>query len=212
MAADSTRNDGGYKYQAAGHNESHRYLIPGVEQALLEQVQEGKPKRLFDLGCGNGAMASYFADRGYSIRGVDASIEGIALAKKHRPDLDVTVGDVCTDLAATYGQYPLVLSTEVVEHVYYPRRYAKTLYDLVEPGGLAIVSTPYHGYLKNLALALSGKLDSHFTALLDHGHIKFWSEKTLRQLLGEAGFRSVDFRRVGRIAPLAKSMIALARK
>ena len=56
-----------------------------------------------------------------------------------------------------------------------PRRYAATLFDLAEPGGTAIVSTPYHGYWKNLAMALSGKLDAHFTALWDHGHIKFWS-------------------------------------
>ncbi|MFN3682011.1 MAG: hypothetical protein ACK4VP_08235, partial [Nitrospira sp.] len=77
-------------------------------------------------------------------------------------------------------------------------------------GGVAIVSTPYHGYWKNLALALSGKMDAHFTALWDHGHIKFWSIRTLRQLLQEAGFSEIRFLRVGRIPPLAKSMIAVA--
>jgi fructose-1,6-bisphosphatase/inositol monophosphatase family enzyme len=74
------------------------------------------------------------------------------------------------------------------------------------------VSTPYHGYWKNLALALAGKLDNHFTALWDHGHIKFWSIATLRHLLQEAGFQSIAFHRVGRIPLLAKSMIAVARK
>ena len=60
-------------------------------------------------------------------------------------------------------------------------------------------------------LALTGKMDDHFTALWDHGHIKFWSMKTLSTLLEETGFRDVDFRRVGRIPPLAKSMIAVAK-
>ena len=55
-------------------------------------------------------------------------------------------------------------------------------------------------------------MDAHFTALWDHGHIKFWSYKTLTILLEEAGFTDVKFSRVGRIAPLAKSMIATARK
>lgn len=77
---------------------------------------------------------------------------------------------------------------------------------------MAIISTPYHGYWKNLALALSGKMDAHFTALWDHGHIKFWSIDTLRRLLQEAGFAEIRFLRVGRIPPLAKSMIAVARK
>jgi 2-polyprenyl-6-hydroxyphenyl methylase/3-demethylubiquinone-9 3-methyltransferase len=79
-------------------------------------------------------------------------------------------------------------------------------------GGTAILSTPYHGYWKNLAMALTGKMDAHFTALWDHGHIKFWSVRTLTLLLEEAGFRDIHFERVGRIPPLAKAMIAVARR
>lgn len=79
-------------------------------------------------------------------------------------------------------------------------------------GGVAVISTPYHGYWKNLAMAVTGKMDAHFTALWDHGHIKFWSMKTLRQLLEEAGLKVERFERVGRIPLLAKSMIAVARK
>jgi hypothetical protein len=55
-------------------------------------------------------------------------------------------------------------------------------------------------------------MDGHFTALWDHGHIKFWSIETLTKLLNEAGFQDVRFHRVGRIPQLAKSMIAVARK
>ena len=101
---------------------------------------------------------------------------------------------------------------EVVEHVYAPRQFAKRVYDLLEPGGVAVISTPYHGYLKNLAIALLDKSDWHHTALWDHGHIKFWSIKTLGQLLTKAGFTDIKFLRVGRIPVLAKSMIAVARK
>lgn len=61
-------------------------------------------------------------------------------------------------------------------------------------------------------MATTGTLDAHFTALWDHGHIKFWSRATLRALLQEAGFVDIRFERVGRIPPLAKSMIAVARK
>lgn len=78
--------------------------------------------------------------------------------------------------------------------------------------GIAIISTPYHGYWKNLALALTGKMDAHFTALWDHGHIKFWSIKTLGKLLREAGFVDIRFKRVGQVPALAKSMVVIARK
>ena len=61
-------------------------------------------------------------------------------------------------------------------------------------------------------MALTNHMDKHFTALWDNGHIKFWSIDTLGELLREAGFVDVRFERVGRIPPLAKSMIAIARK
>ena len=50
-----------------------------------------------------------------------------------------------------------------------------------------MVTTPYNGYLKNVALAVSGSMDRHWTVLWDGGHIKFWSQKTLAALLLEHG-------------------------
>jgi 2-polyprenyl-3-methyl-5-hydroxy-6-metoxy-1,4-benzoquinol methylase len=115
-------------------------------------------------------------------------------------------------LAETYGQFPLVVSLDVIEHCFDPRGFAKTFYNMINRGGIGILSTPYHGYWKNLALALAGKWDEHLTALWDGGHVKFFSIATLRTLLTETGFNNVRFVRIGRVAPLAKSMIAIVRK
>jgi 2-polyprenyl-3-methyl-5-hydroxy-6-metoxy-1,4-benzoquinol methylase len=157
-------------------------------------------------------MAQALCSRGYDVTGVDPSETGIARARQSFPHLRLEVGSTEEDLGAHYGQFPAVVSLEVVEHVFAPREYAKRVFELLEPGGIAIISTPYHSYMKNLALALSGKMDAHFTALWDYGHIKFWSFKTLGILLREAGFIDVGFHRVGRFPILAKSMIATARK
>ncbi len=157
-------------------------------------------------------MANLLHEEGWDVAGVDPSEQGIAIANKAWPHLRLETGSAYDDLAARFGTFPVVTSLEVVEHVYAPREYARTLFNLLESGGTAIISTPYHGYLKNLALALAGKMDAHFTALWDHGHIKFWSIETLTILLKEAGFVDIRFHRVGRIPQLAKAMIAVARK
>lgn len=204
----------GYRYLDAGHSCAHSYLLPALRSELSRfkpSLGSSKP-RIFDLGCGNGSVAAFLADEGWDVTGIDPSVEGIATAKATHPDLRLELGSAYDDLAAKYGRFPVVVSLEVVEHIYAPRDYAKTLFDLVEPGGTAMISTPYHGYLKNLALALSGKMDRHFTALWDHGHIKFWSIPTLTTLLIDAGFDSVYFHRVGRVPAFAKSMIAIAQK
>ncbi len=203
----------GYVYDSGDHNDSHDYILPRVLKLLDGLGPKGSDsKRLFEVGCGNGSVASAVTSQGWSVTGVDPSDQGIQQANSRYPELNLHQGSAYDDLANLYGLYPVVLSLEVVEHVYDPRRYASTVFSLLERGGTAIISTPYHGYFKNLAMALSGKMDAHFTALWDHGHIKFWSCKTLSALLAEAGFVDIRFERVGRIPPLAKSMIAIARK
>jgi len=62
-----------------------------------------------------------------------------------------------------------------------------------------------------LALALSGRLDAHFTVLWDGGHIKFFSRRTLEQMLREQGFVATDFAGAGRWPYLWKSMLVKAR-
>lgn len=204
-------NISGYVWENAELNSSHSYLLPELKRILSGQTSL-KHKRLFELGCGNGSVANELTNLGWSVTGVDPSEQGISQAKARYPNIALNLGSTNDDLIQKYGQFPVVVSLEVVEHVYAPRKYAATLFGLVEKGGVAIISTPFHGYWKNLAMALLGKMDNHFTALWDHGHIKFWSERTLRILLEEAGFTDITFKRVGRIRPLAKSMIAIAHK
>lgn len=197
-----------YEYHDAELTSAHEYLLPEL-CSILGALDPSK-RRIFELGCGNGAVANYLSARGYSVTGIDASSEGISHARRAYPALDLTQASAYDDLQGRFGRFPIVLSLEVVEHLYYPRKFAFAVHDLLEPGGVAIISTPYHGYWKNLAMALSGRMDSHFTALWDHGHIKFWSRRSLGVLLEEAGLEIRDFRRVGRVPPLAKSMILVA--
>ncbi|MBK1706968.1 class I SAM-dependent methyltransferase [Halochromatium glycolicum] len=207
----------GYRYGHAGLNHSHGVLLPAVLDLITElerfdTLGGHRRRRLFELGCGNGSVAHALTERGWDVTGVDPSAEGIAQAQPAYPHLNLQLGSAYDDLAAQYGRFPVVLSLEVVGHVDAPRDYARTVFDLLENGGVALLSTPYHGYWKNLALALTGKMDAHFTALWDHGHIKFWSMKTLAELLREAGFINVHFERAGGMPALAKSMIAIAWK
>jgi 2-polyprenyl-3-methyl-5-hydroxy-6-metoxy-1,4-benzoquinol methylase len=197
-----------YGYSSPKPTWANAYLWPVVAR-VANSVSD---KRAFDLGCGNGATCNMLFDMGFQVTGIDPSESGIAIAKQAYPNIKTWVGSAYDDLARQYGSFPLVVSLEVIEHCFDPRRFTKTFCDLIEPGGVGIISTPYHGYFKNVVLAVSGKLDSHFTALWDGGHIKFFSIRTLRQLLNECGETDVDFYRVGRIPAVAKSMVAIVRK
>ena len=207
------RADMAYEYRDARAPHTRSYLWPTVLEELDREISRPTPTRsVFDLGCGNGSFMAELVERGFDVCGVDSSRTGVAQARQTWPGIPSFVGSAYDDLSDSYGQWPAVVSLEVVEHVYAPRTFARSLFSLVVPGGVAILSTPYHGYMKNLALAVTGKWDQHFTALRDHGHIKFWSVRTLSALLAEAGFVEIRFRFAGRMPMLAKSMVAIARR
>jgi len=187
-------------------------ILPVVLDAIDSLALTGSDRRIFDVGCGNGSVAYALSAKGYEVVGVDPSKQACEHWKRAYPNLKLSLGSAYDDLRTRFGQFPVVISLEVIEHLYSPWKFASTVHDLLYDGGTAIISTPFHGYFKNLALAVTGKWDTHFNVLSQCGHIKFWSVKTLSRLLIEAGFRSIHLRRVGRIPPLAKSMIAAAGK
>jgi 2-polyprenyl-3-methyl-5-hydroxy-6-metoxy-1,4-benzoquinol methylase len=183
-----------------------RYLL-GPLLRLAGPLRPGT--RVLDAGCGNGFYAAQFLARGCVVVGVDLGEAGIAHARKTYPQGRFELAEVDPTLLPRLGEDPfdLVISTEVIEHLYQPKAFVAGCFAALKPGGRFVCTTPYHGYLKNLALAATNKFDLHVNPLQDGGHIKFWSRRTLSVLLTQAGFRKIRFAGAGRVPGLWKSMV-----
>lgn len=192
--------------------ESSSYINP----AVIALARAAGASRVLDAGCGNGALAVQLAAAGFTVTGIDGDATGIEHARGRGAPVRFEVADFALAPAdqglLADGPFDAVVSTEVVEDLYAPHELARFAYQALRPGGTLVISTPYHGYLKNLALALAGKWDHHLTANWHGGHIKFWSRATLGRLLTDAGFQITGFQGVGRLPFLWKSMILIARK
>ncbi len=207
-------NDDGieaYGWTSAEAPQSCGYITP----AVLAVLTSLGARRVLDLGAGNGGLCAALAGAGFQVVGVEQDGEGVAIARSRCPGVAVHqfgVQDDPAQLLAHEDRFDAVVSTEVVEHLFSPHLLPIYAAAVLRDGGHLVVSTPYHGYLKNLALALFDKWDHHHTALWHGGHIKFWSRATLGALLEDNGFTVVGFRGVGRVRYLWKSMILIARK
>ena len=170
-------------------------------------------RSICDLGCGNGHIAGRLGLHGYEVTGIDASRSGIGIAQRAYPSATFIEATIDRGLE-NFGLpgFDLVISSDVIEHLYRPSDLVEAAYSLLKPGAYLLLGTPYHGYLKNLALAVAGRMDSHFSALHDGGHIKFFSVKTLSQLMIAHSFQDLSFTFYGRASWLWKNMICHARK
>lgn len=200
-----------YEWTEERGKSAHSYLYEDLKSLLDKNTNT----KILDVGCGNGLMASSLIDEGYDVYGTDGSETGILIAQKHKPDRFL-VQDLSSEYLPIEFQdieFNSIISTEVIEHLYNPRSYIDFCKTVLTKngGGEIIISTPYHGYLKNLVMSASGKMDAHFTALWNGGHIKFWSRETLTKLLEEYGFEILEFKGSGRFPYLWKSMFIKAR-
>ena len=196
-----------WQAEGAGNGESGEKLT----RVFVELVRNLDGVRsICDLGCGNGHISGRLAALGYSVTGVDASASGIQIARRSYPDVQFFRALIDGDLEL--GKFDLVISSDVIEHLYRPSDLLEAAQALLIPGGQILVGTPYHGYLKNLVLAATGKMDAHFSALHDGGHIKFFSVRTLSSLMKGYAFEELSFSFYGRAPWLWKNMICHARK
>ncbi|WP_342597894.1 class I SAM-dependent methyltransferase [Cyanobacterium aponinum UTEX 3222] len=163
---------------------------------------------MLDLGCGNGSFSHIIAQAGYEVTGVDDSPSGIKFAQQTYSNCQFIQESIYDISPEKLGKkFDIIVAIDVIEHLFYPKELAKVAKKCLNSDGYLIVTTPYHGYWKNLALSIMGKWDQHLTVLWDGGHIKFFSIATLTELLKSQGFSNINFKFAGRLPFLWKDMI-----
>ena len=198
------------KSDYAFSNSNPGFLHPFFEKTIQAWLNIETRPRVADVGCGNGSLCRFLKDEGFDVYGVEPGRQGFQMACESHPDIrfyHLGVDDDGRDLP----RVDAVVTTEVVEHLFLPRALPRFCKQIIEPGGTVLVSTPYHGWLKNTLIAASGMWDNHHNPLWDYGHVKFWSRATLTRLFEEQGFVCEGFRGHGRIPGLWKTMMLMFR-
>lgn len=161
---------------------------------LLEHVRAGD--RVLDVGCGEGRFTAELARAGASVVGIDVAEEPLDRARELDPGLDLRLVDGEGPWELADASFDVVWAGEVIEHVLDTAAWLSEVRRVLRSGGSLLLSTPAHGRVRLLGLALSRRAFAlHFDPLGDH--LRFYSRETLTGLVGDFGFERLEVRSVG---------------
>lgn len=179
--------------------------------AIFPIIPRKQSISILDIGCGTGKVLAEIKKLNpqAQIFGVDVSSRAINVARKLLPQCKFTLIKDGEKLPFKNNSMDYIFSFDVIEHIYDIQNILYEYKRILKPGGNILISTPYHGLIKNLVIALIG-FEKVFNPY--EGHIRFFTKKSL-----SLGFRMINFEIIkigyfGRFYPLWRGMYLLAHK
>jgi 2-polyprenyl-3-methyl-5-hydroxy-6-metoxy-1,4-benzoquinol methylase len=154
---------------------------------LLDRIAPGQ--RVLDLGCGDGAFAAALLAAGCAVTMADVAEEALHRARARASQATAVKLAESEPLPLAEDAFDVVWAGEVLEHVADVVGLLAEVRRVLRWGGRLLLTTPWHG---RIVVAT----DAHFDPRADH--LRFFSARTLRAVLGDAGFDDIEVRRAGR--------------
>lgn len=161
---------------------------------LLAHTEPGQS--VLDLGSGEGAFSAALAEAGALPIAVEVADEPLRRLRARFPQVtDVRRATAGEELPVGNREVDVVWAGEVLEHVIDVGALATEMRRVLKPGGTALVTTPDHPWHVRARWALSARaFERDFQPYADH--VRFFTARTLRMVLDDAGFDRIDVSRV----------------
>jgi 2-polyprenyl-3-methyl-5-hydroxy-6-metoxy-1,4-benzoquinol methylase len=175
----------------------------------LGETSPSSSLRVLDVGCGEGQLTAAIADAGCHVLGVDVAEEPLRRARSRHAELELRRVEPADEWPLADASFDVVWSGETIEHVADTARWLSELRRVLRSGGSLILSTPAHGPLTRLGLALSSRrFERHFDPRADH--LRFYTRRTLSRLLEDFGYEQVEVSEAGGMPGARRALLASA--
>lgn len=175
------------------------YIRAAVDRHFGTDMTMRQPlsgRRALDVGCGAGLLCEPLARLGAATVGVDAAAENVRVATAHAAGTALPLhylhGDIAdAAFADALGQFDLVTSMEVIEHVADPAVFLRSLAARMTDAGVMILSTPNRTAASRLLLVGAAEMVGAVPKGT-HDWQKFLNPEELSALAHAAGLTVVD--------------------
>ena len=168
---------------------SPRYVLKpdphSSHSVILRWLGEGRGRRLLDVGAADGLLSRQLTERGWRVTAIEGD-PALAQAGARHCGRMITV-NLDREIPVGEGPFDVIVYGDVLEHLVDPLRVLVELDRSLGPGGFVIISVPNVAHLWIRLLLLVGRFDYLDRGILDHSHLRFFTERSLRAMLADAG-------------------------
>ncbi|MEK7714676.1 MAG: class I SAM-dependent methyltransferase, partial [candidate division NC10 bacterium] len=152
---------------------------------ILAWLGEGRGRRILDVGAADALVGRRLTEHGWRVTGIEGDP---ALAQAGAPYCErMITANLNREVPEVQGPFDAILYGDVLEHLIDPLRVLVELNRSLVPDGFVIVSVPNIAHLYIRLLLLLGRFDYLDRGILDNTHLRFFTARSLRALLDDAG-------------------------
>lgn len=152
---------------------------------ILRWLGEGRGRCLLDVGAADGLLSRHLTARGWRVTGLEADPEVARAGAEHCERM--IVADLNQETPAVDGPFDAIVYGDVLEHLVDPGGALAALNRALAPNGVVVISVPNVAHLWVRLSLLAGRFDYADRGILDRTHLRFFTRRSLRALLHEAG-------------------------
>ena len=156
----------------------------------------GFNKKVLEFGCATGFISKILKDRGCTVIGIE--IDKCA-AKKAEDYCDrVIVGDLeSLDFNESLGHeiFDVIYFGDVLEHLKDPKRILLGIKNFLSKDGYLVISVPNIAHWSTRLELFDGNFDYQTIGILDDSHLRFFTKKSITNLLESCGYfiEAIDY-------------------
>jgi glycosyltransferase involved in cell wall biosynthesis len=178
--------------EAAPGYEFHEDL-QSSHRTILDLIPSAAPLKILDVGVATGYLERELQARGHSVTGIEPNPEWAAEARGYCHEL--LEGSVeSLDLSGSNEKFDCVVMADVLEHLADPKSALEKVIPTLKPEGRAIISIPNFANLYVRLLVLFGLFSYQPKGILDATHLRFFTLRSIRLLVEEAGLEILSVR------------------
>ena len=182
-----------------------------IEKTWLPLLRGRSPQtvKVLDASCASGGFVRFFKSLMLGVVAIDIAFDATRRTRRSVPGASVAVASAEEGLPFRNESFDVVWFGETLAALFDGHNALSEFNRVLKPNGLLVLTTPYHGRLKNLAIALHG-FEKHYYP--DNYRIRFYNKKSLEVALIWSGFAPRYWKGVGGFWPLWQSLFVIAEK